>query len=132
MSDVNQESSPVYILHIEDNVPVQILTRRMLQRVFQAVVVTVTSGKEAMDAMGTRSWAAVVSDWNVEGSETGGDVYHRVLVEYPAVAPRYIFMSDSKLAAELCEREGLPYVQKPAGQPEICRALYQAMGMERT
>lgn len=131
MSNISQGDSPIYILHIEDDKGIQALTRRMLERNFKAVVVTVESGDEAMAVMGTRSWAAVVSDWNVSGSKTGGDVYHLVQVEYPAIAPRYVFMSDDKSAAELCDQEGLPYVEKPATQSEICRALYRAMGMDR-
>lgn len=132
MSNVSQSVNTIYILHIEDDVGIQASTKRMLERVFNAVVVTAGSGEEALAVVGTQSWDAVMSDWNLGGPTTGGDVYNLVQVEYPHIAPRYVFMSDSEAAATLCAAEGLPYVEKPAGQSEICRALYQAMGMART
>lgn len=116
-----------HILHIEDNSDIQKAMRRLLEKVFSATVTTVDSGAAAMAVMGSADWAAVLSDWNIIGGMTGGDVYNLVRADYPHLASKYVFMSDDQLAAAMAAKYGLGWVEKPATRSDICNALNKAM-----
>lgn len=128
MTDINQ-TNVTYILHIEDDSGITKMFQRAVTRtVKNAVVVSVPSGEEATMVAQKHPWAAVVSDWNLTGPMTGGDAYYQIRSACPALARRYVFLSDDASAADLCEKEGLMFVEKPAPVSAILDALDEAMG----
>jgi DNA-binding NtrC family response regulator len=100
--------------------------QRLLRRAFKTVEVTsVKSGEEVLQTLATneRKWDIVISDWNIDGRMTGGDIYNLIQVEYPNVAGSYMFMSDSRFAELLCTGAGLEFVEKPSSPTRILEAV---------
>jgi DNA-binding NtrC family response regulator len=120
--------SIMYILHIEDDSDIASAMERLLRREFGAKVVTATSGEAAIKAVNSTEFDLVISDWNIEGSMTGGDIYNLIQVEYPKVSSRYMFMSDSRLAELLCAAADLEFVEKPSTTHKILEAVRTTLG----
>lgn len=116
MSDfypATSSDNQLHILHIEDDEFVQMAITRVLSRLYNATVTTVSTGEEAIAAMASKPWAVVISDWNIKGGMTGGDVYEVAKTQHPKLAEKYIFLSDSEPAEALSAKQGLLYLEKP-------------------
>lgn len=122
MSDTN---GVIHILHIEDEKLIATTIERILRRTFKAVVTTAVSGPEALAAIeqNPNKWAAILSDWNIKGKMSGGDVFRQVADSYPDLAKRYVFMSDDQEAERLAAASGVSFIEKPARAATICTAL---------
>ncbi len=118
--------SSIHILHIEDDMSVATTVSRLLRKKLDAVVVSVASGEEAMSSMTLQNWNLIISDWNIKGKATGGDVFDWVREQFPELSKKYVFMSDDQQAAEYSAQYGLEFVEKPASVDRILQAVRTA------
>jgi PAS domain S-box-containing protein len=119
------------ILIVEDEEPVRLLARRVLERAGYEVLVA-SNGVEAMAVLQKekRTIGLIVSD--IVMPQMGGlELAERVRTEYPSV--RMLFMS-GYAAAEIERRGGIPanapMLQKPFGPEALSHAVRDAMSVK--
>ncbi|HYW30138.1 MAG TPA: response regulator, partial [Gemmatimonas sp.] len=79
------------------------------------VVVTAAGGKEALDALATQRFGAILLDLRMRGM-SGESTYHELLARYPDQASGVLFITGdlhSPTAAEFVRRSGRQVVPKP-------------------
>jgi CheY-like chemotaxis protein len=91
-------------------------------------VATVASGREALAALDTRSFDAVLCDV-VMPDLTGVQVYEHVRTHNPALARRFLFISGGALGelAPEVSSYGVPLLYKPFSLRELREALDQLL-----
>jgi len=117
-------SGRLKILVAEDEALVRTLLRRFLVGQGYAVK-TVDSGAEAIEALESEPFDAVISDYEMPGLN-GAAFYSRLLESAPHLRERFLLITGTGFTSEVTrftERSGVPYLLKPFGFPELTSAL---------
>jgi DNA-binding response OmpR family regulator len=114
------------ILVIEDEPNLRRTIMRMLRRMFGEVDMHgVDNADEAInqlrDAMLDKPFDLVLSDFNLVGPRTGGDVLEWIHTHASYLVDRFVFLTSDDRARQLHPR----YLEKPC-EPDVLRALIEA------
>lgn len=110
------------ILLLEDEPMIAKGTTRMLGRVFPGVPVTVVDNvDEAIAHLKHHDVTLVVSDYDVLGDKTGGDLFRWVQANKPELVEHYVFFSGNEAAVEALGHHR--FLPKPAGLAEFKAAV---------
>lgn len=110
------------ILLLEDEPMIAKGTTRMLGRVFPGVPVTVIDNvDEAIAHLKHHDVTLVVSDYDVLGDKTGGDLFNWVQANRPELVDGYVFFSGNEAAVEALGHHR--FLPKPAGLAEFKAAV---------
>ena len=109
------------ILLVEDDALIRAALHRALRRNFDVTrVYSATSVIDAIDILrGDDPIDLVISDFNLVGVPTGGDLVEWVINHMPALGTRFMFFSSDELA----HNYHMPVVTKPASTDSIIRAV---------
>jgi DNA-binding NtrC family response regulator len=120
-----QTDNTIHILHIEDDKDLAVAMSRILRRSLgpEVSVKLVSSGEECRAVIGDRSWSVIISDWDILGHETGGDLYNMVRDSYPSLCARYIFVSGNPEAGLLATAVGAVHFPKPFEPDRLVKAV---------
>lgn len=115
MTTKSIEAKELTILHIEDELLIRTCMARILTSTFNAKVVSVGSGEDALQALQEDSnYDVIISDWDMPGGVNGGDVFSWIREHRPQLLSRFIFVSGNGDAEQMCSDAGIPYLRKPA------------------
>ncbi|MBI1281618.1 MAG: PAS domain-containing protein [Anaerolineaceae bacterium] len=126
-------TSPLRILHVDDNVLDRELVRDALEREVQAFILTVaTSRKEFEDQLVTGNWDLILSDFNILGFE-GLQVIDAVHRDNPSIPVILVTGTGSEeIAVEAMKRGAADYVIKtPKHIRRLPLAILAAMERKR-
>lgn len=100
--DMSEHPSMTTILLIEDNPGLQRMNLRMLRRLFPAHrIAAASTAEQAITALRQGGVALVVSDFDLEGYATGGDVLAWVRAHQPELVERFVFWSGNETTSKL-------------------------------
>lgn len=117
----NPDAAP-RILLLEDEPMIAKGTTRMLGRAFPGVPVTVVDNvDEAIAHLKHHDVTLVVSDYDVLGDKTGGDLFRWVQANKPELVEHYVFFSGNEAAVEALGHHR--FLPKPAGLAEFKAAV---------
>jgi len=112
----------VRILHIEDKPDIQAIIKRAITKFLDSriEVVAAASFKACKELLEEDSnFSVVISDWVLEDS-TGDRIFEYIQINYPALIPNYMFLCSQHYEADiLCEKYGLPFLEKPCHPIQI-------------
>lgn len=121
------------ILLVDDEEAVLELEREILSPRCD-VLCAVRSGAEAVEALETDDYDAVVTDLKMPGEVSGRELHEWIREHRPALASRVVFVvsdAGSPDMREFLDGCGCPVVQKPFKVEELLEALDQACGARR-
>lgn len=116
----------VRVLIVEDHAAIarghEHLVRRHLTHIGCASEVVITDTAEAAIAkLAVENFDLVISDFDLAGTGTGGDVLRAVRADLDR--PRFVFVSGSDDAAILAAKHGVPYLDKPCSPTDLRNAI---------
>lgn len=112
------------ILVIEDEPTIARGHERVLRRLLgPCEITTVNSAERAIAELSSgATFALILSDYDLLGNGTGGDVLLWVLAQSPSTP--FLFCSGNELVEDL----GAPFIAKPCGATELRAAITAAIG----
>lgn len=109
------------ILYVEDDATLASTVIRLIKRTIpEARVIHTLSVDAAITALGLVQVALVISDFNVFGPKTGGDLLDHV--QAMRNPPPFLFVSSD----ERCAGRGVPWLEKPASAAALREAVLVA------
>lgn len=122
--DTVQSANTIKILHIENEPCLVSALSRVLRKALGSVeMASASTGEEAKKLMKSHEWSVIISDWELDGAETGGDIYRTVQESFPYLCERYIFLSSNQNARLLATGVGVPYIDKPFTNTAVIKAV---------
>lgn len=120
------------ILLIEDDATIRRAVTRLLRRMFDgALIQAAESADEAIDlikeATLDRPFDLVISDFNLLGGPTGGDVLEWIREHATYLEPRFVFLTDNETAKAMHKN----YVEKPCEAATLRTAIETALNEAR-
>lgn len=91
----------MHILHVEDDLLVQKAVARLLR---PNRITSVASVTDAIVCLGAVQFGVVITDYNLVGPQTGGDLIRWIKLHLPHMGPRTILFSGNPDAAQCCAR----------------------------
>lgn len=108
------------VLLIEDDPVLQRTTTRMIRKIYpDARVIVADNADAAIADLQVHDIEVVVSDYDLLGNKTGGDVFRWVQANKPQLVDRYVFFTGNDAPESMHYR----YVRKPADVAELKRGL---------
>lgn len=122
-------TNKIYILHIEDENAVAKAVARLLRKEFGNMVEIsqADSWASLRFVVNEYPWSVIISDWDIAGMESGGDIYNIMQAHFPHLAKKYIFLSGNDKAEFLATAVGVPYLEKPTAGENIIAAVQQVL-----
>lgn len=114
------------VLIIEDNEGVLKAYARALR---DHTLTMVKSGVEALGLLEGGLFDSIISDYDIEGRLSGGDVFRWVQLNRPELVSKYAFCSHNEDAAQLCAEAGIMYYDKPVRCRELLKFIEERVGV---
>lgn len=110
----------IHVLYIEDNELLARSTLRFFRRCYpDAVVSHVDRDDDAIACLQSVQFDLVLSDYDLGGGGSGGDVLAWIEQHQPHLMTRFIFLS-SNVA---CAGRGVPWLEKPCSLSSLAAAI---------
>jgi CheY-like chemotaxis protein len=117
------------VLLIEDDPALQRSTTRMIRKIYpDARVIVADNADAAIADLQVHDIEVVVSDYDLIGNKTGGDVFTWVQANQPHLVDHYVFFTGNDAPQAMHYR----FVQKPADVSELKRGLTAPAPTART
>jgi CheY-like chemotaxis protein len=120
---------PNRILVVEDEADSREVLRVILEEQGQEVE-DVENGVKALELLAKRSYDLILSDLRMPGM-SGEELYHRIALDWPDLAPRIVFVSSSEPTPAFQEqhrRSPVALLRKPVSPNSIQKILAAVMG----